>query len=274
MSRNDFVVFDYEASRRRLEAERILRRLEMWDLVRLYIAWIIMLATLFGCSAAYASVTEWRSLATYYEIQYNLPPGLLRSICERESHWHPSAIGAVGEVGLCQLKPDTVRKIARPGELSITLTFGSRGAAVYELQRALLDQGFDPGPIDGIFGPRTDRAVRLFQQSRALRSDGVVGPKTWTALLGHPPAADIVRELLDPRKNLEWAARYLVWLREQLGSGEPLILAAAYNGGPGHPMVRYLVAIHGARQLEAAADVVDQLRALEAALDAVFGGAP
>lgn len=37
--------------------------------------------------------------------------------------------------------------------------------------------------VDGDFGPRTDGAVRLFQQRMRLTSDGVVGPRTWRAIV-------------------------------------------------------------------------------------------
>jgi peptidoglycan hydrolase-like protein with peptidoglycan-binding domain len=37
--------------------------------------------------------------------------------------------------------------------------------------------------IDGAFGPRTEAAVRHFQQSKGLAVDGVVGPQTWAALM-------------------------------------------------------------------------------------------
>lgn len=38
------------------------------------------------------------------------------------------------------------------------------------------------GKVDGIKGPKTDVAIRLFQRSAGLSVDGIVGPKTRTAL--------------------------------------------------------------------------------------------
>lgn len=66
---------------------------------------------------------------------------------------------------------------------------GSREHAWVEyLQRRLLDAGHDPGPVDGRFGPRTERAVLTFQGSAGLVRDGIVGPRTWGALEGLHPA--------------------------------------------------------------------------------------
>jgi peptidoglycan hydrolase-like protein with peptidoglycan-binding domain len=59
---------------------------------------------------------------------------------------------------------------------------GSRGEFVAYLQQLLIAAGHDPGPVDGIFGPRTEAAVREFQQANGLQVDGVVGIQTWTAL--------------------------------------------------------------------------------------------
>ena len=39
--------------------------------------------------------------------------------------------------------------------------------------------GYDPGPIDGIFGPLTRSAVVKFQIDNGLVPDGIVGPRTW-----------------------------------------------------------------------------------------------
>jgi len=37
--------------------------------------------------------------------------------------------------------------------------------------------------IDGIFGPKTDAAVRGFQEALGVAVDGIVGPTTWRALV-------------------------------------------------------------------------------------------
>ncbi|RCW72410.1 peptidoglycan-binding domain-containing protein [Pseudorhodoferax soli] len=49
---------------------------------------------------------------------------------------------------------------------------------VRKVQRALKNAGFDPGKIDGEYGPHTVAAVEAFQMSSKLVSDGVVGPAT------------------------------------------------------------------------------------------------
>lgn len=59
----------------------------------------------------------------------------------------------------------------------------SRGDAVKVVQQRLADLGFNPGPVDGMFGRKTDAAVRAFQSKWDLKVDGKVGPATWKALM-------------------------------------------------------------------------------------------
>ena len=56
---------------------------------------------------------------------------------------------------------------------------GSNDPVVRDLQEALKSLGHDPGAIDGIFGARTESAVKAFQQAREIPVDGVVGRVTW-----------------------------------------------------------------------------------------------
>lgn len=58
---------------------------------------------------------------------------------------------------------------------------GARGEAVRNLQSALSKHGY-PVAIDGLFGPRTQRALQAFQSQNGLTVDGVAGPATMAAL--------------------------------------------------------------------------------------------
>ncbi len=85
--------------------------------------------------------------------------------------WRPATRGPAPDAPLATMSP-TLR-LTEPR---------IEGEAVRELQQRLTDQGFDPGPIDGIFGPQTEAAVRAFQRAAGLEDDGIVGPWTWAWL--------------------------------------------------------------------------------------------
>lgn len=57
-----------------------------------------------------------------------------------------------------------------------------RGAVVERIQVALEIGGFQPGPIDGIYGSLTAAAVIEHQRAHNLEIDGVVGPETAASL--------------------------------------------------------------------------------------------
>ena len=53
---------------------------------------------------------------------------------------------------------------------------GSVGDAVKYAQGTVKSLGINPGPIDGIFGRKTNKAVRAAQRGNNLKPDGWVGP--------------------------------------------------------------------------------------------------
>ena len=63
-----------------------------------------------------------------------------------------------------------------------TLRRGSLSVYVLILQDGLNTLGFTTGGLDGIFGSRTFEAVKSYQTSRGLASDGIVGCNTWRSL--------------------------------------------------------------------------------------------
>ena len=65
-----------------------------------------------------------------------------------------------------------------------TLSQGDTGPDVRWAQYRLVRQTLSYTDVDGVFGPVTYRAVRLFQESFDLIADGVIGPLTWQALRG------------------------------------------------------------------------------------------
>ena len=65
-----------------------------------------------------------------------------------------------------------------------TIQVGDHGDLVSTMQSKLVDNGYDPGPVDGWFGDRTAAAVTAFQTDKGLQVDAVCGNQTWAALYG------------------------------------------------------------------------------------------
>lgn len=57
------------------------------------------------------------------------------------------------------------------------IKLGDHGSSVNDIQKKL--GGL---VIDGVYGPKTESAVKRFQKSKGLVADGIVGPRTWVAL--------------------------------------------------------------------------------------------
>jgi peptidoglycan hydrolase-like protein with peptidoglycan-binding domain len=70
----------------------------------------------------------------------------------------------------------------------------SSGGDVRAAQQALRDKGFDPGPIDGMKGPRTTAAIKEFQQKENLPATGTLDSQTRTQLMASVPSASPAAE--------------------------------------------------------------------------------
>ena len=60
---------------------------------------------------------------------------------------------------------------------------GDGGEPVRDLQQRLSRLGLSADAELGEFGDATEQAVRIFQEQRGLRIDGLCGPQTWSALV-------------------------------------------------------------------------------------------
>jgi peptidoglycan hydrolase-like protein with peptidoglycan-binding domain len=105
---------------------------------------------------------------------------------------------------------------------------GSRGADVSDLQRFLTIAGFDSGPADGVYGPRTTGAVVGFQLSRGITNDGAVGTETRGEISALGADGGLV-DLLDPDASV---------LRPGEATGETVrllqewLIIAGFDPGP------------------------------------------
>jgi peptidoglycan hydrolase-like protein with peptidoglycan-binding domain len=83
----------------------------------------------------------------------------------------------------------------------------ARVEQVKALQRRLDALGFDPGPLDGHYGPRTTAAVKHLQHHNGFKADGIVGRLT-ARLLAHntpqPPTNDRAQRVKTLQHQLTW----------------------------------------------------------------------
>ena len=71
----------------------------------------------------------------------------------------------------------------RPGGPAAEAVLGLDQEAQWLIQRGLRDQGFDPGPLDGVIGRRTRAAIRRWQTARGLSPTGYVDETSVRALV-------------------------------------------------------------------------------------------
>jgi peptidoglycan-N-acetylglucosamine deacetylase len=119
------------------------------------------------------------------------------------------AAALLGVLAATALARDTAP--ADPGILMLTsgraLRSGDRGQPVSALQRLLRDAGFDPGKVDGVFGPLTEDAVRHAQRSLNLKADGLAGLETAAALQQALSGSPVKAALASAQSALSYAVQ-------------------------------------------------------------------
>lgn len=85
-------------------------------------------------------------------------------------------------------QPGTIDGI--PGSRTLmgcpTVRKGAKGELTRWIQKRLslyLNVWSEGGQADGVFGEKTEQNIRNFQKTKGLPADGIVGKKTWSALL-------------------------------------------------------------------------------------------
>ena len=118
------------------------------------------------------------------------------------------------------------------------LSYGSTGPQVRLLQLALRRAGYVPGGTDGIFGRRTETALRRFQAANGLAADGIAGPMTHSVL--RPWYVGYVEHIIRPGETFyRLALRYGTTVRAietanpyadplNLTAGDPLVIPLGF----------------------------------------------
>lgn len=100
-----------------------------------------------------------------------------------------AAVGARGDNSAANTSSSSSQSYSTDPSSSSSPSAGTSGSAsmadsstVRSAQQALKDKGYDPGAADGKLGPRTQSALRKFQQSQGLSQSGDLDQQTLSAL--------------------------------------------------------------------------------------------
>lgn len=107
-----------------------------------------------------------------------------------------------------------------------TIKSGSKGDEVKTLQKKLNENRSYGLSVDGIFGSKTETAVKDFQNHKGLAVDGIVGPKTWAAL-GVTQSSDVGSKSIDESVIYKPLAVHIT----KSANRKPQYLAIHYTAG-------------------------------------------
>lgn len=152
--------------------------------------------------------------------------------------------GVVGPATYQVLRGATYHLGSRP--LAYLISSPVHGDDVFALQDRLTELGYDAGRPDGMFGARTEKALRNFQRDYGLTIDGICGPATVRALRQLSPRARGGRP---------------VFLREQeqVRQAGPRLRGKRIVIDPGHGGADPGVEVHNVRESDVAWDLARRL---------------
>lgn len=121
----------------------------------------------------------------HYDVTGKACPAYWCGSATKDALWKSAFWNKLGVLG-GSLVANNTTTAGGANKVTVTLTVvknGSKGNCVKALQILLNGMGYACGTADGICGSKTVAAVKKFQQAKGLTADGIVGAKTWEALL-------------------------------------------------------------------------------------------
>jgi peptidoglycan hydrolase-like protein with peptidoglycan-binding domain len=104
---------------------------------------------------------------------------------------------------------------------------GARNADVRALQQRLDELHYDPGKIDGKYGPTTQMAVWAFEKVNRIKPSGTVGKRVWRALEAPRTPKPVAKKHEDDRVDIDLEHQYLVVYKD----GAPALISHISSGG-------------------------------------------
>lgn len=103
---------------------------------------------------------------------------------------------------------------------------GAKGADVKELQRRLKALNYDPGKVDGKYGPSTEMAVWAFQAVNRMKKKSTIGKSFWKALDEPDEPRPMAKKREKNRVDVDLKRQYLVLYK----NGEPELISHISSG--------------------------------------------
>lgn len=110
---------------------------------------------------------------------------------------------------------------------------GSQGGNVKKVQTWLVDNGYDIGKtgVDGVFGAKTESAIRKAQGDNEWKVDGIVGPETWGGMFNAPKetteVAPVSQNVKQNQSNVDTSKSGADIVTQEIISKQPS--ASVYN---------------------------------------------